>query len=167
MADWHEYDILIFHLFGDALMKLSKPLLLTVFVAFVFFTGDGFTQSNATLILKVTGFQNYNGTVNIALFKSADGFPESSENAIERRITQLSGEDPVIEFPGLSDGEYAVSLYHDENSNQRLDKNWLGIPKEGVGFAHNPKTLRRSPSFEEAKFSFNSTNSHITIKLIY
>ncbi len=150
-------------------MKLSKLLLLflTIFMAFVFPTGDGFTQSNATLILKVTGFRNYNGTVNIALFKTADGFPESSENAIERRIKQLSGEDPIIEFPGLGYGEYAVSLYHDENSNQQLDKNWFGIPKEGVGFAHNPKTLWSTPNFEEAKFSFNSTNSHITIKLIY
>lgn len=148
-------------------MKLSKPLFAIVFFACIFSTGDGYTQSNANLILKVTGFRNYNGTVNIALFKSADGFPESSENAIERRITQLSNKDPIIEFQGLSDGEYAISLYHDENSNQQLDKNWFGIPKEGVGFAHNPKTLQRTPSFEEAKFFFNSNNQHITIKLVY
>ena len=41
---------------------------------------------------------------------------------------------------------------HDENRNGKLDTNFLGIPKEGVGASNNPKSRFGPPSFEESMF---------------
>jgi len=44
-----------------------------------------------------------------------------------------------VAFTDLHDGVYAVSVFHDENENQKLDKDFVGIPKEGYGASNNPK----------------------------
>lgn len=123
--------------------------------------------ATGTLIVTIMGLRNYQGAINIAVFATAEGFPDQPSAAVDKRIVKLADTDPVIEFNGLAFGEYAVSVFHDENTNQQLDKNWLGIPKEGVGFSHNPKSLSGPPSFEEAKFSFTLKKQALTIKLIY
>jgi uncharacterized protein (DUF2141 family) len=33
----------------------------------------------------------------------------------------------------VTPGDYAISVFHDENSNGKLDRNFMGMPKEGVG----------------------------------
>jgi len=125
------------------------------------------SSETGTLILTVAGLRNYHGAVNIAVFATAKGFPERANAAIDKRVVKLAGADPIIEFNELPFSNYAIAVFHDENDNGRLDKNWLGIPKEGVGFSHNPKSINGPPSFVEAKFSFSSKKQSLTIKLIY
>tara|TARA_R110001592_G_scaffold285327_2_gene553703 strand:+ start:845 stop:1162 length:318 start_codon:yes stop_codon:yes gene_type:complete len=43
----------------------------------------------------------------------------------------------VIIFKDIKSGTYAIKYFHDENSNDVLDNNWMGIPKEGFGFSNN------------------------------
>jgi len=45
----------------------------------------------------------------------------------------------VPSIPRRRVGKYAVSVFHDENSNGKLDTNFLGIPREGVGASNNAK----------------------------
>jgi uncharacterized protein (DUF2141 family) len=54
-----------------------------------------------------------------------------------------------IEIP---DGEYAIAFFIDANGNKKLDKNFLGIPKEQFGFSNNAMGTLSAPSFEQAKF---------------
>ena len=48
---------------------------------------------------------------------------------------------------------YAVGLYLDVNGNNRMDKNFLGMPKEQYGFSNNAKGRFGPPSFEDASFN--------------
>ena len=52
---------------------------------------------------------------------------------------------------------------HDENDNNKLDANFLGIPFEGYGFSNNPNVMRRA-TFDEARFQLK-TDATITIRL--
>jgi uncharacterized protein (DUF2141 family) len=45
----------------------------------------------------------------------------------------------VCEFPGVAPNTYAVSVFHDENSNGKLDTNFMGIPREGVGASNGAR----------------------------
>jgi len=67
----------------------------------------------------------------------------------------------------LPPGVYAVSVFHDENMNQKLDKNFVGVPKEGYGDSNNPKKKMGPPSFEETKFQLSATEQSTEIKLMY
>jgi uncharacterized protein (DUF2141 family) len=47
-----------------------------------------------------------------------------------------------------------VRLFHDSNGNGELDRNMLGIPREGYGFS-NDAGARGPASFEEAAVSID------------
>ena len=54
-----------------------------------------------------------------------------------------------IEVPS---GTYAIGLYIDANENEKMDTNFLGIPKEQFGFSNDAKGSFGPPSFESASF---------------
>ena len=127
------------------------------------------SAGTATLTVHVTGARNTKGKIRAALFRGAEGFPNDASRAVH---TQAADIDPQtssaqIVFTDLREGVYAVSVFHDENMNQKLDKNFMGIPKEGYGASNNPKKKMGPPNFEEAKFQLNGTGRSLEIKLIY
>jgi uncharacterized protein (DUF2141 family) len=122
-----------------------------------------------TLTVHVTGARNAKGQIRAALFQSAKGFPGDASQAIQ---TQAADIDPQslsaqIVFTGLHEGVYAVSVFHDENMNRKLDKNFLGIPKEGYGASNNPKKKMGPPDFEETKFQLSGAGQPLEIRLVY
>jgi uncharacterized protein (DUF2141 family) len=60
-----------------------------------------------------------------------DGFPKKGDKALAHAISSISDRRAVCEFPGVNAGTYAISVFHDENSNGKLDTNFMGIPREG------------------------------------
>ena len=68
-----------------------------------------------------------------------------------------------VVLDSISSGVYAVSVFHDENSNGNLDFTWYGKPDEGLGSSRNAKGFLGPPSFDDAKFNF--TNSIDTVKI--
>jgi uncharacterized protein (DUF2141 family) len=66
----------------------------------------------------------------------------------------------------LPKGEYAVSVHHDLNSNEILDKNIFGAPKEPYGFSKNFKPFMSAPKFDDVKIILNNDRK-INISLIH
>jgi uncharacterized protein (DUF2141 family) len=127
------------------------------------------STATATLTVHVTGARNTKGKIRAALFRGAEGFPNDASKAVQ---TQPADIDPQtltaqIVFTNLPNGVYAISVFHDENNNEKLDKNFVGMPKEGYGASNNPKKKMGPPSFEEAKFQLNGTEQSLEIKLMY
>jgi uncharacterized protein (DUF2141 family) len=126
------------------------------------------TPSNTTLTVRIVGARNAKGKIRVALFRSAEGFPGDASKAFRRENAPI---DPhtlssQIVLADLPAGQYALSVFHDENLNETLDKNFMGIPKEGYGASNNPAKKMRAPTFEEARFSHQADES-LEIKLIY
>lgn len=122
--------------------------------------------AKCTLTVVISKMQNDNGQVGICLFKNADGFPYS-ERAFECQYAKAKTNCTVYTFTDLEMGTYAVSLFHDANDNMKLDKNWLGIPKEGIGISNNAKATFGPPKFNDAKFVLDKSQQTITISLSY
>jgi uncharacterized protein (DUF2141 family) len=95
--------------------------------------------SEDVIQVEIDGLRNDKGQVLCALYSSADGFPTKGEKALAHAKSPISGGHAVCEFPGVAAGTYAVSAFHDENSNGKLDRNFMGIPREGVGASNNAK----------------------------
>ena len=69
-------------------------------------------------------------------------------------------------FENLPAGTYAISVFHDENNNQKMDKNFLGIPKEGYGASKNKLPFASAPDFDDNKFQvLQNTITNLTIRL--
>lgn len=118
------------------------------------------------LNIKIKNLKNEKGEILYLLFSSENGFPDDANQSIRQgRIPVKNIQSRSIVIPDLENGKYAVSLFHDSNSNEKLDTNFLGIPKESFGFSQNPKVFFGPPSFGKSSFSLEGETT-IDIKLI-
>src|SRR5215469_14722721 len=77
--------------------------------------------------IQIRGMRNSSGQVVCALYSSPDGFPKKSDKALAHVNSAIGDKQAVCEFSGITPGTYAVSVFHDENSNGKLDSNFMGI----------------------------------------
>ena len=90
------------------------------------------------------------GTVVALLYNSADAFGDLREPLQMKRIS--AGETDPVRFGGLAAGTYAVMVFHDENGNGELDQNFMGIPREPLGFSQR-YWAKGPPQFSGAAFT--------------
>lgn len=125
-------------------------------------------QSPENLIhVEIGGLRNDKGQVLCAIYSSADGFPKKGDKAVAHAKSSISDGHAVCEFPGLTAGTYAISVFHDENSNGKLDTNFMGIPREGVGASNNAKGHFGPPKFDAAAFRFSGSHLELKITINY
>jgi uncharacterized protein (DUF2141 family) len=121
------------------------------------------SEEVGTLTMNVTGFQNDNGFAMVSLHNSEEKFSGKEKAFRDVKIT-IKDKKATCEFKDIPKGTYAVRAYHDENANGKLDKNFLGFPKEPYGISNNAKSKTGAPKYEKAKFDFN-TNMTMEIKV--
>jgi uncharacterized protein (DUF2141 family) len=117
--------------------------------------------------VEIGGLRNDKGQVWCAIYSSADGFPKKSDKALAHAMSSISDRHAVCDFPSLNAGTYAISVFHDENSNGKLDTNFMGIPREGVGASNNAKGRLGSPKFDAAAFRFTGSRLELKITVNY
>jgi uncharacterized protein (DUF2141 family) len=125
------------------------------------------SQPRGLIHVEIVGLRNDKGQVLCALFSSAPGFPKSADKATARTKSDISHGTASCEFPGIAPGTYAVSVFHDENSNGKLDSNFMGIPREGVGASNNARGHLGPPKFEAAAFHFSGDRVALKITIYY
>lgn len=117
-----------------------------------------------TLTVIVEGVNNLDGNVGMLVFNSPKGWAEDRSAAL-KDITVPAHEGTVtIQVPDLPAGEYAVALVHDVNKNHKLDRNFIGQPKEQWGLSNNPHAVIKTPSYSSCTFKLTG-NQEIHIKM--
>lgn len=110
--------------------------------------------------LTITNLRNDKGFVLVSLFKEGVGFPDDASRAFRKDKVAIINKKAVIIFPDLPAGNYAIAILHDENNDQKMNKNALGLPKEGYGFSNNVMAPFGPPSYRRA--SFKHTTGSLT-----
>ncbi len=130
---------------------MQQKLIVSLF--FAVFAFSSFSPAPEEGIkLTITNLRNDKGFVLVSLFKEGEGFPDEGEKAFRKDKVTIINKRAVIIFPNLPTGSYAISILHDENNDLRMNKNALGIPKEGYGFSNNVTGAFGPPSYNRAKF---------------
>jgi uncharacterized protein (DUF2141 family) len=119
-----------------------------------------------TLVVHVTGFRNQKGLAGGTVFSSPKGWPEDNDKAVVHAGLPIEGDHATLTFH-LPPGRYAVAVLHDENSNHKLDRNFLHVPKEGFGFANNPHVGLSAPKWDEAAINVACPVTETNVRLIY
>jgi uncharacterized protein (DUF2141 family) len=108
-------------------------------------------MAQSVVILKAEQISSDKGLCRACIFTNAKSFAEK-EKPFSCKAAVIKDRKTSIEFTNLPPGYYAVTLFHDENNNGKLDTNFLGIPKEGYGASGNKLPLASRPAFEDSKF---------------
>ena len=89
------------------------------------------------------------GTVSFLLFDSPNTFGDLRD-PVKTIVCPLDNRE-TYRIENVPPGEYALMVYHDENNNEQIDKNFIGIPKEPLGFS-NRYEPKGPPSYSRAAF---------------
>lgn len=116
----------------------------------------------ASINIKVTNIKNSKGMLRVGIINKEEDFPY---DAFIGKKVPICGDSVNVKFTGLAPGEYAIVVHHDENSNDKLDKNILGVPLEGYCFSNNVKAKLVPPKFKYVKFTLGTSFSQ-TLKMI-
>lgn len=117
----------------------------------------------ADLTVQVEGARSATGMVLVALYDAADAFLQPGRHAGARMMpAKVSG--TTVVFKDLPPGRYALTAFHDENANTKLDRNLVGTPTEAVGFSNNVMGSGAAPSFEQAAVVLKADTA-ITIRI--
>jgi uncharacterized protein (DUF2141 family) len=124
---------------------------------------------DAGIKVDVYGFRNANGQVRCALWPKGEGFPRDDTHILTHVAVPIKNFKGQCVFAGhFAAGDYAVTLFHDEDNSGKFKSNMIGYPLEGYGFSNNVVPVIKAPSFDECKFHYDGSGwKQISIKMIY
>ena len=124
-------------------------------------------QDPTRLQITVQNIRSASGTITIMLYGDSDAdFLKKGGRLSRIRVPAKTGEITAC-MPVPAPGSYALSLYHDEDANRKLTKNFVGLPIEGHGFSRDAAVTYRLPDLDEAVFTALPGDTHLRITLRY
>lgn len=125
-------------------------------------------SSPASLVqVGINGLRNDKACFCAQSFLPQKASPKKSEKAVAHAQSEIAERHATCRFSGLTPGNYAVSVFHDENSNRKLDTNFIGIPGEDVGASNNARGHFGPPKFDSAAFQFSGNRVDLKITITY
>ncbi len=117
-------------------------------------------SKGASLTVNVTNIESGEGTICLGLYDSKENWLNKN---IQGKTEKIQDGKCSSIFEGLTPGMYAVSIYHDKNSNQKLDTGLFGIPKEPYASSRGAKGRFGPPKWKDAVFEITEENKTIEI----
>lgn len=93
-----------------------------------------------------------------------ENFPKVGKQLIGNE-TLVSAPEMQIVFAHVPTGKYAVIAFQDTDKNKQLKTNFIGYPKEPIGFSRDARIKFGPPDFEDAKITVEA-NETLTITII-
>jgi len=120
-------------------------------------------KSIAIITVEIKGFNNNNGKVRIGLYNSEKNY--DSGKTFRARALKINDKTVECNFDNIPYGNYAIKFYHDENNNDKLDKNMFGMPKEEYGFSNNATGSFGPASYEDATFEVKKSTVIVKMEI--
>jgi uncharacterized protein (DUF2141 family) len=120
-----------------------------------------FLNAQSSLTVEIVNLENNKGVVIVDIVdQDEESVTDQSSKIVDKKFTMV--------FKDLKDGTYAIRFFHDENSNEELDMNFLGIPKEGFGFSNDAMGKFGPKDFSEWLFEVSGdTKIKMTTKYMF
>lgn len=126
-----------------------------IFLFFITALVSATSFSQHTLTFNITDVRSTKGTIRVALYNSESSFLQFEDVFASAEKKAIIGTTSIT-FQDVPKGTYAVALFHDENANEELDTNFIGIPKEPVAFSKAKMKTFGPPSFTECSFTVSA-----------
>jgi uncharacterized protein (DUF2141 family) len=122
--------------------------------------------ATSALEVKFQGLRSAKGMIRACLTRDPKLFLHCERDPAAFKASVAAGPNAHMDFANVPPGDYVLAVIHDENSNNKVDT-FVGIPREGVGFSHNPAMSFGPPKSEAAKFHVSTGPNALDVKLKY
>ena len=129
-------------------------------------SAESLGDDTSHLVVLIHGLEEDEGQISMTCRTNGPGWP-TGEDAEYIRVVPVSGHDGMIEI-SIDDvpfGIYAISLFHDVNADNDMNRSAIGMPLEPWGMSNNAMGLMSAPTFEQASFVVNSPTTLIELDL--
>jgi uncharacterized protein (DUF2141 family) len=116
----------------------------------------------APITVVISGLRSAHGSVHVDICTKATFLKDECPYSATAP-TQVP--DTTVTAPGVRPGVYAVQAFHDVNDNGKVDRNMLGIPREGVAFSNNAPLGLSGPTFARAAFTHGAEPQTLNMRL--
>ncbi len=115
------------------------------------------------LQIKLTGIKSSKGYIRVAIFNNEESYKTES-TSYKTIVVPAKSDQMNIQLDNIKPGDYAIAIYHDSNSNGKLDKGLFGAPSEYYGFSNNARGSFGKPEYKQCLIKVYE-NKVIDIKL--
>ncbi len=141
------------------MLHLNKTLvILLIFQSISLFAVQSFGQSS--LDINILNVQINQGKVIVEIFQDSESW---LDRPFRETTLPTDAETKTASFQ-VPPGKYAIAIYQDTDDDGEMDSNFLGIPKEPIGFGNNYEPFGK-PKFESAAIEHTATSGPHEIKL--
>ncbi|QRR02427.1 DUF2141 domain-containing protein [Dyadobacter sandarakinus] len=115
--------------------------------------------------MTISNIKSRDGQILVAVFTNQQNFKDEKA-AFKHQFSKTSVSNGILKVNfDLPAGTYGIALIDDQNKNGKLDKNFVGIPKEGVGFSNFYLSGVSKPDFDDFKFDVKTSAVAVECKL--
>lgn len=108
-------------------------------------------QQTGRVIIQVQGIKaDKCGELSAGIFNEAN-FPNQGKQIQEIR-KPIAGGTMTMTFEKVAPGTYGIATYQDVDKNKELNTNFIGLPKELVGFSNDARIKMGPPAWADAAF---------------
>jgi len=125
-----------------------------------------FSSDATELVVHVGHVEGEQGFVCVAVYRTESGYlaPDDAK-AFRRARVPAHSPDVVIRFPEVPAGKYAIKVFHDENGDGTLNRNFLGAPTEPYGISNAARARFSLPPFADALIAVENAVTETYIDL--
>jgi uncharacterized protein (DUF2141 family) len=123
------------------------------------------TRAQKPLTLIVSNLVSDDAPVIIGVYGPKNDFLNEKDQLKVYKFVP-KGKTLTAQIKDLSYGDFAMAIYQDVNSNGKIDKNGIGVPKEPYAFSNNYKPVIKAPNFKNCQFSYNKDSNTVKMKMI-
>ena len=115
-------------------------------------------DSKRDMVVNIKQIKDTSHDIFIAVCRKSDDFP-GHPDAVKTMVVSPAGRNSAtVSFADIPYGKYAIMVFQDMNGNKKLDKGFLGIPKEPFAFSNNFRPLFGPPSWKDCEIEYSAAS---------
>ncbi|MBK6911053.1 MAG: DUF2141 domain-containing protein [bacterium] len=135
-----------------------KVILLTLVLA-----SWAMAQTGTTMVVKISGVAADQGQLIVSIWPNEQAW--NDKKPLNRDAVPLVNGGGEWRGENLAAGTYAVTVYHDKNSNKKMDRHWYGPPKEKGAASNGAKAQTFGPpKWDDMKFELSGAEQVVEVK---
>ncbi len=125
-----------------------------------------YSQSK-NITLEFSNLRNHDGFIQISLFKTEEEFVNEKPFSKMKIAKSAVVNGKISVQLNLPLGQYGLAVLDDENNNEKMDYNFVGIPKEGFGFSNYYHAGFTRPKLSQFMVSISSSSNFLKFAMRY